>query len=51
MQNCDVFLDLYLKQSPADSHLVRVAACASMSDLFARHGSDNHPQTATPSNL
>ncbi|KAL5160861.1 Proline-, glutamic acid- and leucine-rich protein 1 [Glycine soja] len=25
-------------QSPADSHLVRVAACASMSDLFARLG-------------
>lgn len=36
MHNCNVLLDLYLKQSPADSHLVRVAACASMSDLFAR---------------
>lgn len=36
MHNCDVLLDLCLKQSPADSHLVKVAACSSMSDLFVR---------------
>jgi len=36
MVNCDELLDLCLKQSPADSHLVRVAACASLSDLLIR---------------
>ncbi|KAH1240793.1 hypothetical protein GmHk_07G018563 [Glycine max] len=35
-------------QSPADSHLVRVAACASMSDLFARGCSLQVVIIATP---
>jgi len=33
-----VFRDLYILQSPEESHLVRVAACASISDLLARLG-------------